>query len=159
MKRYLWLAVLAGVFVVPAVAQNSPKADQPVRELVRKLADAQLAYDAKTLDTLFTPDYVEVSPAGELDERVKVLGFYKPESKPDAATMSAGVDLAEESMRFFGDTAVVIVRMNYTLTANGRPLPPRSMRATFVCVREKNGWKIASAQYTGIRPPAPAKTN
>ena len=29
----------------------------------------------------------------------------------------------------------------------------RSMRATFVCRSENGGWKIASSQYTGVRPP------
>jgi len=55
----------------------------------------------------------------------------------------------------------VIVRLNYTFTSDGKTLPPRSMRAMIVCRKEKGAWKIASAQYTGIRPPQippPVKT-
>lgn len=68
--------------------------------------------------------------------------------------MTAKIEADEFSIRRYGETAVVIARLNYALTSEGRPLPPRAMRATFVCRKEKSGWKIVSAQYTGIRPPA-----
>jgi hypothetical protein len=35
-------------------------------------------------------------------------------------------------------------------------MPPRKMMLTAVCRKERGTWKIASSQYTGIRPPAPA---
>ena len=66
--------------------------------------------------------------------------------------MSATLEMDEFSIRQYDKFAVVIVRLNYKITSEGKPLPPRSMRATIVCRREKGAWKIASAQYTGIRP-------
>jgi len=53
--------------------------------------------------------------------------------------------------------AVAIVRLNYAIKVEGKPLPPRSMRATYVMRKDGKTWKIASAQYTGIRPLPPSK--
>lgn len=122
------------------------------------MTDAQANYDAATLDKIFTADYIEISPVGEFDPREKVLGFYKPELKQPAAKMSATTEATEFSIRVYDKFAVIITRLNYTITSEGKPLPPRSMRATIVCKKEKGAWKIASAQYTGIRPSQPAKS-
>ena len=118
---------------------------------------AQTEYDAKTLDNILTADYIEISPLGEFDPREKVLGFYNAEAKAAAVGMTAKVEATEHSIRSYGKFAVVIVRANYTMTMNGNPLPPRSIRVTYVMRKEDKTWKIASAQYTGIRPPQQPK--
>ena len=155
MKRLPFLLILLAAVSAAAFAQATIKEDQKLRHLVGRLTDAQTRFDPKALDALLTPDYIEISPAGEFDERAKVLGFYAPELKPDPSKMTATVEAADFNFRYFGDVAVVIVRLNYSMTSDGKQLPPRSIRATLVCKREKGEWKIASAQYTGIRPPAP----
>lgn len=150
------LIVLALLFsFTPASAQTVSKDHAELTEVVTQLANAQMAFDAAALDRILTADYIEISPAGEFDPRAKVLGFYKPELKPP--TMPA-MDLSEMSIRRYGKFAVVIAKITYTATVDGKQMPPRSMRATFVCRREKNAWRIASAQYTGVRPPQPAKS-
>ena len=133
-------------------AQSENRDDQALKSLVRKVADAQLAYDAAALDRIFTADYIEISPAGEFDPRAKVLGFYKPEAKPAGGPVISQ-DLSEYSIRNYGKFAVVIAKITFTASVNGQVSPPRSMRATFVCRSENGGWKIASSQYTGVRPP------
>ena len=133
------------------------KDDEALRSLIKQMTAAQAAYDAAALDGLLTADYIEISPVGEFDPREKVLGFYKAELKPPAEKMTATTEATDFSIRRYGDVAIVITRLNYTITSEGKSLPPRSMRGTFVCLREKNVWKIASAQYTGIRSPQPAK--
>ncbi len=114
-------------------------------------------YDPAALDKLLTADYIEISPVGEFDPHEKVLGFYKPELKPPAEKMTAMIEATDFSIRSYGKFAIVITRLNYTIMSEGKPLPPRSISATFVCRMEKSVWKIASAQYTGIRMPQPAK--
>jgi uncharacterized protein (TIGR02246 family) len=135
--------------VITAFAQS--KDNESLKSLIKQLTDAQTNYDPNKLDKILTADYVEISPVGEFDPREKVLGFYKPELKPPADKMTASVEAADFSIRNYGKFAVVITRLNYTITSNGKSLPPRSIRATFVCRKEKGVWKIASAQYTGIR--------
>jgi uncharacterized protein (TIGR02246 family) len=143
-----------------SLAFAQTKDDESLKALVKQMTDAQAAYDANTLDKIFTSDYIEISPVGEFDPREKVLGFYKPELKPPAGKMSAVTEATEFSIRNYGKFAIVITRLNYTITTDGKTLPPRSIRATIVCRKEKGAWKIASAQYTGIRPPQtqPTKT-
>ena len=148
LKVFVLLLLLSSVSVF---AQT--KEDDALKSLVKQFADAQTAYDATTLDKLFTADYIEISPAGEFDPREKVLGFYKPELKPPADKMTAQTEATEFSIRVYDKFAVLIARFNYTITSDGKQMPSRSMRATIVCRKEKGAWKIVSAQYTGIRPP------
>ena len=149
LKVLVFLMLLSSV---SAFAQT--KEDDALKSLVKQMTDAQAAYDAAALDKIFTADYIEISPVGEFDPREKVLGFYKPELKPPADKMTASTEATDFSIRVYEKFAVVIARLNYTITSDGKQMPPRSMRATFVCRKEKGAWKIASAQYTGIRPPS-----
>ena len=42
------------------------------------------------------------------------------------------------------------------MSRNGTVMPARKMMLTAVLRKEKKEWKIASAQYTAVRPPTPA---
>ena len=86
-----------------------------------------------------------------------MLGFYNAEAKAAAARVKASVEATEHSVRSYGKLAIVIARLNYTMTMDGKPLPPRSIRVTYVMRKEGKDWKITSAQYTGIRPSQPPK--
>ena len=146
--------IFAVVFLAASnVAFAQTKDDAALKSLVKQMTDAQMNFQPDVLDKIFTADYIEISPVGEFDPREKVLGFYKPELKPPAEKMSATVSTDEFSIRVYEKFAVVIVRLNYAMTSEGKALPPRSIRATIICRKEKENWKIASAQYTGIRPP------
>lgn len=155
MKLKLFLFIL--LFSTVSVFAQS-KEDAALRTLINQLTDAQQNYKPDALDKLLTADYIEISPVGEFDPREKVLGFYKPELKPPADKMSAKVAADEFSIRIYDKFAVVIVRLNYEITSEGKTLPPRSIRATFVCKKDGKDWKIASAQYTGIRQAQPPKS-
>lgn len=156
-KRVLTAFILS-MAIGMSVSHAQNKDEQALKSLVNQLINAQTAYDAKTIDNILTADYIEISPVGEFDQRKKVLGFYNEEAKAAAAGVTATVDATEHSIRNYGKFAVVITRLNYKMTAAGKELPPRSIRATFVMRKEKDVWKIASAQYTGIRPTPPPKT-
>jgi ketosteroid isomerase-like protein len=140
-----------------AFAQSINKDETTFRSLITQLTYAQTSYDAKALDRIFTPDYIEISPAGEFDTRDKVLGFYSPEAKSAATGMSASVVATDFSIRRYGKFAIVITRLTYEMSSAGKSLPPRSIRASYVMRKDGNEWKIASAQYTGIRPAPAAK--
>ena len=145
------------IILLSAVLVGAQSKDEvSLKSLVKQMADAQLAYDATSLDRLFTADYIEISPVGEVDPRDKVLGFYKPELRPPAGS-GPTVDISEHSIRLYGQTAIVIVKLTFAMPDSAPSMPSRSMRGTFVCRKEKGGWKIASAQYTPIRTPQPSK--
>ncbi len=158
------LKILIFLIVIIAAAtqtfsQSQSKDTAIFKSLIKQMTDAQMAYDATALDKIFASDYIEISPVGEFDPRDKVLGFYTPKAKAEAGNISATLEAAEYSIRSYDKFAVAIARFNYTHVNEGKPLPPRSMRVMVIFRKEKGAWKIASAQYTGIRPPQPQKPN
>ena len=157
-KNFLSIVILF-ISVSSAYSQSLANDEQALKHTVRKMLDAQIAFDPVSLNNLFTADYIEISPVGEFDPREKVLSFYTPEAKAASSKMSVLVEAVDHSIRVYDKFAIVIAQFNYKITADGRPAPPRSMRATMVFSKQKGDWKLASAQYTGIRipqPPAPA---
>ena len=155
MKAKLVLLSLFALFI-SATASSAQTESDAAKALIDRMTTAQAAYDPKTLDAIFTADFIEISPAGEFDPRAKVLDFYKPENAAKAAGISVTVDEDLRSARFYGDTAVVIAELTFNMNRNGTAMPARKMMLTAVLRKEKKEWKIASAQYTAVRPPAPA---
>lgn len=153
--KFTFIAIILSLGA--GVSQAQSKDDQALKSLVNLLINAQTTYDAKTIYSILTADYIEISPVGEFDPREKVIGFYNAEAKAAAAGVTATVEATEHSIRNYGKFAVVIARLNYTMTAGGKQLSARSIRATYLMKKEKDVWKIASAQYTGIRPSQPPK--
>lgn len=159
LHRLLLLSVLLIASAILVSAQSNFKDEAALKQLVDRLTTAQTEYDPAALDKLFTADYIEISPAGEFDPRAKVLTFYTPDAKAKMAGISVSVEKTYPSIRVYGDVAVVIVEMTYKMSKDGAHRPGPKMMATIVTRKEKGTWKIASAQYTGVRPPpaAPAQ--
>lgn len=142
---------------VSAFGQSSNKDESTFKSLIKQMTDAQIAYDAAALDKIFTADYIEISPVGEFDTREKVLGFYTPQAKASSGGMLPKLDVTDFSIRTYEKFAIVISRFTYTFESESKASPTRSMRVMTVFRKENGVWKIASAQYTGIRPPQPPK--
>lgn len=152
MKLRLLVFLIVTLFTAQGFSQSQNKDETIFKSLIKQMTDAQMAYDAAALDKIFASDYIEISPAGEFDPHDRVLGFYTPKAKAEAGNMSASLEATEYSIRSYDKFAIVIARFNYSLVNEGKPLPPRSMRVMVVFRKEKSMWKIASAQYTAIRP-------
>lgn len=155
-KVTIFAAILT-LAAISGLSQTAAKDESTFKALIKQMTDAQAAYDAPALDKLLTPDYIEISPLGEFDPRDKVLGFYTPEAKAAAGNMTPVLEVTELSMRTYDKFAIVIAKFTYTIQVDGKTMPPRSMRVTFVFRKEKDAWRVASAQYTGIRAPQPPK--
>lgn len=153
------LVTLAAVVCCSAAPQQPKqnKESQELTALVKRMTEAQSKFDPSTLDQIYTSDFIEISPVGEVDPREKTIGFYKPEANPQRDKMSVNVTTDEFLIRRYGNFAVVIARITYAPGESAPSArPPFSIRATLVCRKEKGVWKIASSQYTAIRPPRPA---
>ncbi|AQR75717.1 hypothetical protein BXU08_06565 [Sphingomonas sp. LM7] len=131
-------------------ARQDPAAQEALVRLVGDFVRAQQSFDVPRLTALTAPDYLEISPVGEVDSREKMLGFYAPDKKSNAPA----VEIVEPVVRMFGDTAIVIARLAYTVQVPGQSPRVMALRASFVARREGGSWKLVSAQYTGIRPVA-----
>ena len=158
-RNFALLFLLIMSAALPAAAQNNAKDEAALKSLVDQLTTAQAEYDPVALDRIFTPDYIEISPAGEFDPRDKVLTFYTPEWKAKSGGMTINIEETYPSIRIYGPTAVVITEMSYTMSKDGQSRPGPRIMATIVARKDKGTWKIASAQYTGIRPPNAPKPN
>ena len=154
-----YLTILAFLLTSTFLVQAQSKDEAAIRTAIDGMTMAQSAYDAATLDRLFTSDYIEISPVGEFDPRAKVLTFYTSAEKEKSAGVSINVAEDFRSIRVYGDTAIAIVELTFTMSKDGKTAPPRKMMATAVLRKERGNWKIASMPYTGIRPPAARPTS
>ncbi len=145
------LSLLVAIVSASAVAQDNPQA--AVSSLVKRFLASEQAYDAQSLAQLISDQYVEVSPAGEVDAHDRFLGFYAPDKKTEWPPMQT----SEEQVRVSGDTAIEILRFTYTMPAPGGGVRPLEIRGSFTAHRENGTWKLLGAQYTSIRPAPAAK--
>lgn len=139
-----------------AFAQSNSKNETAIKTVIAAMTKAQTEFDAKAMDGIFTTDFIEVSPAGEFDPRAKVLSFYSPEAKAKSGGVDVSIEPIYRSIRIYGNTAVVIAELVYSINQQGKAMPARKMMMTAVGRKESGKWKLASVQYTGIRPTQPA---
>ena len=148
------LAALIGVAVAmwssQVVAQTGASVAIPA--LVKNFMAAEQAYDAALLQTMISKQYVEVSPAGEVDSYDRFLGFYAPSEKTEWPPYT----VSEETVRDFDGVAIEIAKITYSMKGTDGSTHAMDIRATFVARLEDGRYKLLSAQYTGIRP-APVK--
>ena len=157
MRRAHTAALLGWFIAAPLSVQAAPAtpAAEAVQQLVQRFTAAQGDFDTATLAALSATNYVEISPLGEVDPREKMLSFYiRKDDKP-----RPDITLDELATRMLGDTAVTIGRLTYAMTAGGQSRT-FALRSTFVAQQQGGAWKLVSAQYTPIRPPAaPARAS
>ena len=140
--------LLATIALATAQLHAQETAPQQLLKLVQSYTEAQRDFEPSKIDAIVTRDFYEVSPLGEVDPREKVLGFYLPANKREAPTL----ELSEPSIQMFGNTGTILVKLSGSVTANAEKRS-FAFRAGYVAVNEGGKWKLASAQYTGIRPP------
>lgn len=134
-------AAATAVLCLAAPAPAAPRDEAEVTALVDAFVAAQRDFDQPALARLTTPDYVEVSPVGQVDSRAKMLAFYAPEHKQSAPPLV----LTERTIRLHQKTAIATARL-----AAGRLV----LRAVYVARRDGGTWRLLSAQFTPIRSPA-----
>lgn len=147
--RMKTLSIAFALLVTAVSASAQPNASESnIKQVLSELVEAQRSFDLAKLDALLAPDYIEISPLGEVDPRAKVLTFYTPDKKISDTPIAT---LDEFITRVYGDTAVTIARLTYQMKGPDGTTASRSMRCVFV-TRSMNGkWKIASSQFTPMR--------
>ena len=150
MRLAAWVCVALVLSGSQMVAQSGASVAVPA--LVKGFMAAEQAYDAPALQKLISKQYVEVSPAGEVDAYDRFLGFYAPSEKIDWPPYT----VSEETVREFQGVAIEIAKISYAMKGPDGSTHAMDIRATFVAQLEDGQYKLLSAQYTGIRP-APVK--
>ncbi|MEP1444559.1 MAG: nuclear transport factor 2 family protein [Paraglaciecola sp.] len=146
------ILVKFGFFVslfLPLLSQAAPKDNlSEFHLLIDKLVSAQREFDNKALSELLHSDYVEISPAGEVDHRKEVLGFYDKSHK-DNGQKSPIIEVSELEMKLDGIYAFVIAKETFIIPNSEQKF---SMRVSFTFKKTQGSWLFYQAQYTGIRP-------
>lgn len=141
-------ASLSGLAAAQAAPQDGKAA---LAALACRFAAAQTAFDAEALAAMTAPDYIEISPVGEVDPRDKMLAFYSPEKKTAAPVLRCG----DTIVRQYDDVGIVIAKNSFEVQLPDGNKRNFDMRVSYVAQRAAGAWQLVSAQYTGIRPPRP----
>jgi ketosteroid isomerase-like protein len=147
------LTATVAMFALCAMAtlagQTKPTDAAAILIVLQALVDSQVTFDQKRMDSVLAPDYVEISPVGDVDDRAKVLGFYAPAQKPPGPAGTA--TLSEVASRGYGEMAVTIAKLTFNITMPNGEAATRAMRTVFVTRNIGGRWLIVSSQFTPIR--------
>ncbi|HEY0861196.1 MAG TPA: nuclear transport factor 2 family protein [Pseudoxanthomonas sp.] len=150
--RPLLLALsLCATSALPAAAFATDE-DAALRAVAQSVLDAQIRFDVPALDKVLAPDYVEVSPVGDVDTRAEVLGFYAPEARTQM--LAKGVEPVSATLgepRIHVDHARVIALNTARLRIQGAE-QQKQLRTVFEFRRIQGQWRLASAAYIPVRP-------
>ena len=135
----------------PTATAEQRSADQEaVHKAIEEIVAAIDRNDADAFDRLSTADYTYVNPAGRVWNKSKYLEVTRSGSlKVESYTRD------EESIRLYGDTAVVIYRSSPKGTLGGQELISNPRRVTTIMVKQDGRWLTAGQQSTPILPPPP----
>lgn len=142
----LAIAIASALLSAPALSAPA-SVDAALARLVDGFVDAQRRYDPRVLSELTTPDYVEVSPVGDVDTREEMLSFYAPEKMRPAPVIT----VSERMVRSQGKEAIILAKLSTAVPTPSGGTRSIDMRATYVARRVGSSWRLASAQFTPIR--------
>jgi ketosteroid isomerase-like protein len=114
-----------------------------IDDLLARWSAAEQSRDGSALGSLLTEDFTAVGPLGFVLPRAAYLGRGTQGLRYEA------FQLAEVQPRLYGDSAVVVLRINQKGTAQGNPIP-EAARATLTFVRQGGAWRLAAIQHSFV---------
>jgi uncharacterized protein (TIGR02246 family) len=130
----------------PSPALNAD--EEAVHKAVDEIVAAIDRNDADAFDRLSTADYTFVNPAGRVWNKKQYLELIR------SGTLKVeSYSRDEESIRFYGNTAVVIYRSTPKGTFKGQELITNQRRVTTIFIKQDGRWLTAGRQSTPITQP------
>ena len=120
-----------------------------IRQLGERWADAEVAADTTTLESMITDDFRLVGPFGFILDRQQWLDRYQSGDFTTTALSWHDVEIRE-----YGDTAVSIGTQTQEAAYKGTP-SNGDFRVGHVFVRRDGRWLIAGIQLSLTSPPGP----
>lgn len=118
-----------------------------IEELSLLWASAERNNDATALDKLLAEDFTAVGPLGFVLTRVQWLERYR-----EAAFVNEQFEWNINSVRSYGDSAVLIGIQNQTAAYRGHPSNGQ-FRVTQIMIRRDAGWQIAGLHLSPMAKP------
>jgi ketosteroid isomerase-like protein len=148
MRRILAIAAFTLVVSASAFAQAGGP-EQQIRDLEQQAREAAVRGDATFLERHATDDYMATNPAGVVRTRADAI-----EDLKSGAIKYMAIDLDDERVRVYGDTAVLTARVTLKATLKGQDISGQ-YRITRVWVKQGGEWKLVAFQSTRIAPATP----
>jgi uncharacterized protein (TIGR02246 family) len=127
----------------PSATRNAE--EEAAHKAVDEIVAAIDRNDADAFDRLSTADYTFVNPAGRVWTKKQYLELIR------SGTLKVeSYSRDEESIRFYGNTAVVIYRSTPKGTFKGQELITNQRRVTTIFVKQDGRWLTAGRQSTPI---------
>jgi uncharacterized protein (TIGR02246 family) len=129
-----------------AEAERSPRSleEESVHKVIDEIVAAEDRNDADALDRLYVADYTFVTPAGQVWSKAHYLGLMR-----SGDLKSGSYSRDDESIRVYGDTAVVIYRSSAQGTLKGETFNSQR-RVTTVLMKQDGIWRALGRQSTPI---------
>lgn len=118
-----------------------------ILELETRRSRALVEGDAATLGEITADDYTHVETGGGVRDKV---GFLAILSRPGVRFTSWVIE--ENTVRIYGDTAVVTGRYHNTVRTPAGEQPPKHARHIRVYVRHDGRWRNVAHQATATTP-------
>ena len=154
------LRVLATAFLVMCMgvltfaqtgASDNSGAEQQVKQLEQQVRTAVIQGDTSVLEKYLSDDYVAIAPNGQEMDKTRSIQDLK-----NGTVKYSAIDVTDDRVRMYGDTAIYTGNANVRMTVNGQP-QPGEVRATIVWAKQNGQWKRASFQATFVQTPNAAR--
>ncbi len=152
MSKWFLALTIAAALAIPAFGadKNDTSAggnvEQQIKALTQQSRDAALKGDATFLEQHLADNYIGVGAGGtEMDKDQAIDSRKKGQLKYDA------IELRDQKVRVYGNTAVDDTEAHVKGTDNGKPFEG-DYRVTFVWVKQGNAWKQVSFHSTKVEP-------
>jgi ketosteroid isomerase-like protein len=150
MSMISFIRINAPVFLLLVLCSSAqaavPNAEREIRDLEELLNDAFNTIDAKTIDGIWSDDFVFVAPSGRIANKAQRMAGLKPAAGPKPPLVST---LNDVQIRVYGATAVVIVKSTWSGIVDAKPFAD-SYVATHVWARVGEGWRLVSAHVSQV---------
>jgi ketosteroid isomerase-like protein len=153
MKLIVSSLALLILFCIPSarpqdVEHTPPRVEEDaVHKKIDEIVAAEDRNDADALDRLYVADYTFVTPFGQVWSKARYLGLMR-----SGDLKSGSYSRDEETIRLYGDTAVVIYRSTAQGTLKGETFNSQR-RVTTVLMKQEGIWRALGRQSTPILQP------
>ncbi len=163
MSKWILALLIAFTLSVPAFAKDKDKdkdkdraagsnVEQQIKTLDQQARDAAIKGDTSFLEQHLANNYVSIGGSGKELTKDEVI-----QNRKTGASKLDSIDLRDQKIRVFGNTAVVEDDANVKGTMSGQPFSGE-VRATTIWMKQGNDWKEVNFQVTPVQAATSAAT-
>jgi hypothetical protein len=153
--RDILLTLLSYLLAVGMIGTAS--AEYPITDTARALDTVKLMLaaegrgDQRALEGLLAPEYLRVSPAGEVETRSDIVGSLASAGTSEATRLAdhADVALSEVAFEETKDSLIIVALQHSARTRYGNERDA-SLRVTFMLEKRQGRWVVLLTHYTPL---------